>query len=136
MAPPLLSQPAELPDGRRGGDLAPGLERLSNNGPDLLGDLGAKGVGVAVGGVGVPGGPTVFDFILCNLSRRVGCGLVFDAAFHAVDAVPAQPLDDRPGIRQIGVKAEEINTVSERENGRLIVQLKAQTADDGPYIPE
>ena len=54
---------------------------------------------------------------------------------HAVYTVPAQPLDDRPGIRQIGVKAEEINTVSERENGRLIVQLKAQTADDGPYIP-
>ena len=91
---------------------------------------------VAVGGVGVPGGPTVLNFILCNLTRRVGGAPVLNAALHAVNAVPPQFLNDGPGIREVGVKAEKINAVSERENGGLVVQLKAQTADDGPYIPE
>ena len=88
-----------------------------------------------MGGMGIPRIKAPQDFLLGHFACRV-CRLpISDLVLHPLGAIPAQLLDDRAGVGQVAMESQKINTVPQRENGGLLVQLKALTLHERPNIP-
>ena len=88
-----------------------------------------------MGGMGIPRIKAPQDFLLGYFACGVCCFPILDLVLHPLEAIPAQLLDDRAGVGQVGVKAHKINPVPQREDGGFLVQLKAVTVHERPHIP-
>ena len=91
---------------------------------DLRGDLLTQDVGVAVGGVGVPCFPGGDDPVLLHPARRVVLAPCPQAGVHALFTVPAQFHNHTTLAVQIGVKAQKVDSVFQREDGRFLIQFQ------------
>ena len=80
------------------------------------------------------------DAVECHLAGVHQPAELADLALHVVDALGSHFPHDLAGLREVGVKTEEVDAVLQREDLRLAVQPKAERLDVRldllEYLPE
>ena len=74
--------------------------------------------------MGAPAGVALRDLLAVDLAALVKRGILSQFPLHAVPAGFAHLADHTPGVVDVGVEAQEVQTVAQREDVCLFIQLQ------------